>query len=148
MPMKKFTPYLRISSVEETQKDDITYLTIKGEIVPKVDPTVNFDDSMQKDLISQYKKNNDFVERIGKAVRKLSIDVMLANDKPNRANKLEGLKLVLIKKLVAYNKKYMFLQFTLKFKPTLKPVFEKNFKYQGLLLEEPLEKEKPKEDND
>ncbi len=146
--MKKFTPYLRISSVEETQKDDITYLTIKGEIVPKVDPTVNFDDSMQKDLISQYKKNNDFVERIGKAVRKLSIDVMLANDKPNRANKLEGLKLVLIKKLVAYNKKYMFLQFTLKFKPTLKPVFEKNFKYQGLLLEEPLEKEKPKEDND
>lgn len=136
-----FVPYLRISSIAENEEEGKIYLNVEGEIIPRYSLGLpEIDQDLEKPLRFLYKKHFDNLpELIGKVIKDMSIETMLANEKSKRAAKLENLKMVVIDSGESYNNEHVLLNFYFKFKPLMVPVFEPNFIHQGVIYSEPLD---------
>lgn len=148
MPIKKtkkesYLTFFRISSLWETEEDDVTVLHITCEILPRYPSGLpeEADTKLSKKLEKAYLQHKEYlVNKVGIIIRDLAVEVMNLSSKMERSEKLKDLKLFLVDSEYEYNPDHYLLEITFKFKPLMKPVFEADFYHSAIIYQEELKK--------
>jgi len=142
----KYKTYFRISYVSEKIEDDVDVILVSAEIIPQYTEGIpTSTKNWEKELEALYKEKADYlVELTGKVIKNLAIEVWVLSGYPKRAEKLQGLKMKLIRNNFGYSDEHFMYEIEYGFKPFMKPVFGKNFAHRGFIYKEELKTDSEK----